>query len=183
MWKRAVTDLEFFSWFFIVVLTCLFADFVSTGSCLVWTHPKMGTATFDCFYIVMASVHSCLYLVTSPSQLSNPSFFLVIFNYRDHSPVTGWSTTSALAWLTGRQIAVPYTLCLLVLFLLIYFFLLSLLPQKFISNRFLTSYHVTQEISTDKTPLVEEGKLLEIKIGNWNLTIRTNSICITQNPS
>ena len=33
------------------------------------------------------------------------SFFRVIFNHHRHSPVTGWPTTSALAWLTQGSTA------------------------------------------------------------------------------
>ena len=35
---------------------------------------------------------------TSAQKFETPGFFIVIFNYRSHSPMTGWPTTNA--WLT-----------------------------------------------------------------------------------
>ena len=118
----------FFSWFSLVVLTCLFAVFLFMDSHLVWDPlsepiPKWGTAIFDCLHIVLPSVPSRLYLVTTlPTNLSclltyawcqredvsvscvpTPAqkiwdlrFLLVSFNQRSHSSVTGWAGTSTL---------------------------------------------------------------------------------------
>ena len=83
--KRANADFEI-SLLSVIVLTCLFAGSVFTGSCLVWdpffgVHHKMESATFSYLHMVLVSVYSHLYLVTSPSQLtfkpeSSPYFHL-----------------------------------------------------------------------------------------------------------
>ena len=63
-------------------------------------------------------------------------FFLVIFNYRIHSPV--WPTTNALALLSKGQLAVPVDSLL---------FLLPLHHSKFTSRRFLTSaFHIMLQV-------------------------------------
>ena len=121
---------------------------------LFGAHPKMGAVTFDYLHMIRTSVNSRLYFVTSPSQLSfkpessayfrlcrreghirfpwfftctvdlGPLVFSSYFNYQSPSSLTGWPTTSALVKLLSDQLAVPYTLCLLLII-----FLLSLLPQ------------------------------------------------------
>ena len=68
------------------------------------------------------------WFLTCTEDLGVP-FFLVIFNYHSHSPVTGWLATSALAWLTQVTWLLPLTHCLLLLF-----FFFSLLPQKLTSG-------------------------------------------------
>ena len=102
---------------------------------LFGAHPKIGAAIFDYLHIVLISVHLRLSLVTSPRQLTfKPElslyfclmlegghvrfrwfhisrrfrvsgFFLVIFNYRGHSPVTSQPKMSSLAWLTIGQLS------------------------------------------------------------------------------
>ena len=99
-------------------------------------HPKMGAATFNYLPIVLACNQSRHYLITSSSHLTfkpeaspyfrlvsvgglirfslfhtcvehlGPPGFLVIFNYHIPLPVTGWPTTSYLAWLT--QVSCPF---------------------------------------------------------------------------
>ena len=68
----AETDLEFSSWFFVVVLLLWFCFhwFTSVVRPLFGPHPKMGAATFDYLRIVLANVYSRLFLVTSPCQLT-----------------------------------------------------------------------------------------------------------------
>ena len=134
--KRADTDLKISFWFSVVVLTCLFAGFVSTTARTVWHSfseltPTWSSKFLSIFTFSWLVFNRRLYLVRSPSQPifkpeSSPYFhlvfegghirfwwfhtctknvepsffFLVIFNYRSFSPVTGWPTTSALVWLT-----------------------------------------------------------------------------------
>ena len=72
-------------------------------------------------------------------------FFLVIFNYCGHSPMIGWPTTSALAWVTERSTDLSHRLCVW-FFIFLFLFLLSLLPQEFASHSLHNldlPYHVT----------------------------------------
>ena len=74
------------------------------------------------------------------------SFFLVIFNYRSHLPVTYWRTTSALAWLT--QVSWPFRRLSALSYY--YFLFFSLLPQKLAINSLYNldlPYHATVEYS------------------------------------
>ena len=49
---------------------------------------------------------------TPANKIWDLQFFLVIFNYRCHSHMTGWPTTSALAWVSwksaGRRLSVCF---------------------------------------------------------------------------
>ena len=114
--ERADTDLEFSSMLPFLVLTCFLK-----GSILTTLHLGSNCS----LYHLLLVFNFCLYLVPSSCQLTfkpksspylclmskgghlvvshlcrrfgNPIFFLVIFNYHSHSPITGWPTTSALA--------------------------------------------------------------------------------------
>ena len=110
-------------------------------------------ATFNYLLIVRASVLLSLYLLMSPSKLTllQPlhrrfgiwrGWVPIIFNQKSHSPVTGWSTMSALAWVTQRS-----AVCTIDSAFSSYFFLLSLslLPSETYLqslSKFKSSYHV-----------------------------------------
>ena len=70
-------------------------------------------------------------------------FYLVIFNYCCHSPVTGWPTTSVLSRLTQGSTGHSFTLCLLKAFFSFFFrcFFLFLLSQKICSLFFFFNFN------------------------------------------
>ena len=77
-------------------------------------------------------------------RFGTSSFFLVIFNYRSHSPVTGRPTTSALAWFIQKLAG--HFRRLYESFIVFLFFFLSLLLQKLASCSLFNldlPYHVT----------------------------------------
>ena len=116
------------------VLVCWFRlCWVSDVRPLFGAHPKIRAVIFISLYIFVAGVQlfSLSRYVSQPNKLLNPSrsltfvwcrredifvstpvlkIFLVIFNYRRHSLVIGWSTTSALAGFHRGQLAVLWTL-------------------------------------------------------------------------
>ena len=70
-----------------------------------------------------------LFVVSRLRWRLGPLFFLIIFNCRRYSSLAGWTSTSALAWLT--QVIWPF---LYVSAFSSFFFFLSLLSQKYTSR-------------------------------------------------
>ena len=160
--KKADAELEFSSMFHLLILTCASSWGLSSPLCIqaptFWlsshylgrcsllslpgqvSKPTNFQTQVVCLESEGGCIHFCWFHI-STEDLGPPHFFLVIFNYCSPSSVTGWPTTSALAWVTQRSAG-----CFIdfVSSFSYYFFLLSLLLQKFTSHCFLTTtLHIT----------------------------------------
>ena len=110
--EKADTDLEFSFWFSVAVL--MYSPLLHVW-CETPFQESQLSAIFTLQYLIF-DFYFCLVLegwtASFPvvpqlhRRLGTTDFFLVIFNYCSHSPVTGWPTMSALAWLLRGQPAI-----------------------------------------------------------------------------
>ena len=81
----------------LIIFSCSTAVFISSHLSGKWlSNPSYSLMFTYCWSeepICFQRFHTCA------EGVGPPVYFPVIFNYRSHLPVTGWPTTSALAWL------------------------------------------------------------------------------------
>ena len=154
--ERADTGLEFFSTFHLLILSCAFPRGLFSPPCIRAPTFWLSSHSLSSLPRHVSWVSNSIYPLTSVwCQKADISvsvgftqakkiwdlrfFILVIFNYRSHSPVTGWPKTSALVRVTQKTAGRSYRLSVC-FFLLLFFSSLSY-PGNF--NNLDLAYHIT----------------------------------------